>query len=85
MIHATLICVYLYTICASRAKPLTDDLLNTVNINNAVSLDTLQKRGNFSDLFPGNGGDVVVSEVGNKMMKVAGDLPVNTSYATTSL
>ena len=70
-------CLVLNVLCVSRANPMMQNILNAVNMEKTVNLDKLQNNGSLSEMFHGSGGEVTVSEVGNKILRVAGDLPVN--------
>ena len=69
-------CLVLNVLCVSRANPMMQNILNAVNMEKTVNLDKLQNNGSLSEMFHGSGGEVTVSEVGNKILRVAGDLPV---------
>lgn len=58
--------------------PLERQLFKSGNIQKAVDLTNLKQNGNVSEMFSGGKGQVVVTDIGNKILRVAGDLPVST-------
>ena len=74
----TFICASLSFNNVARAHhPLARELLQRGTLQKAVDLKNLKQNGNFGDIFSSKKKDVVVSDLGNKILKVAGNLPVS--------
>ena len=77
-IFLALMCISITVISAKHAIPsTTQDFLNSVNVKAAVNLKNSVQNGSLNEMFPGLAGDVVVTQIGNKILKVAGDALVS--------
>ena len=78
-IFLCLMCLHLSVNYVTHAHhPLVRELLRSGALQKAVDLKNLKENVNFTEIFSSQNKDVVVSDLGNQIMKVAGNLPVST-------
>ena len=74
-----LTCLFVSRIFVTHAHhPLVRELLRSGALQRALDLKNLKQNVNFTEIFSSKKKDVVVSDLGNQILKVAGNLPVST-------